>query len=170
MERELLLLGLLRQQDMHGYELHEFINGNMTSLIDLKKPTAYHLLDKMEQHGWLQSREEDDSNRPVRKVYEITEEGETVFQRLLRENLATYTQTIFTGNIGLAFLDDLPHDEALTLLRQRQSSLREQLVLYEDVPPHGGSMGLVIDHQLHHLRSEEAWLASLIKRTEEQTD
>lgn len=170
MERELLLLGLLRQQDMHGYELHEFINGNMTSLIDLKRPTAYHLLDKMEQRGWLHSREEEDSNRPTRTVYEITEEGEATFQRLLRENLASYIQTVFTGNIGLAFLDMLAKDEALSLLQQRQKSLNEQLALYENAPTHKGSMSFVIEHQQHHLRSEAKWLASLIERFQQEID
>lgn len=29
MERELVLLGLLRRTDMHGYQLHEFINQNI---------------------------------------------------------------------------------------------------------------------------------------------
>ena len=170
MERELLLLGLLRQQDMHGYELHEFINGNMTSLIDLKKPTAYHLLDKMEQRGWLQSHEDEDSSRPTRKVYEITSAGEATFQRLLRENLASYAQTVFSGNIGLAFLDVLSRNEALDLLQQRRTALHSQLTLYENVPSHSGSMGFVIEHQLHHLRSEADWLDSLIDRLKVQID
>jgi DNA-binding PadR family transcriptional regulator len=49
MDRQLLLLGLLRRQEMHGYQLNEFIEEKMHSCIDLKKPTAYYLLDKLAQ-------------------------------------------------------------------------------------------------------------------------
>ena len=47
MERELLLLGVLRQGEMHGYQLHDFIERSLAFCTDLKKPTAYFLLDKM---------------------------------------------------------------------------------------------------------------------------
>lgn len=170
MERELLLLGLLRRHDMHGYELHEFINNNMTSCVDLKKATAYHLLDKMEKQGWLNSRKEDQDNRPSRTIYEITGVGEEAFQRLLRENLASYSETVFTGNIGLAFLDTLSHDEAIALLQQRRESLSTQLLFYKEVPTHVGSMGLVIEHQVHHLSSELAWLDTLLERLTQETN
>ena len=47
MERQLLLLGLLRREDMHGYRLNEFIERDMAFCTDVKKPTAYYLLDKL---------------------------------------------------------------------------------------------------------------------------
>lgn len=53
MERELLLLGLLQQQEMHGYQLHEFIDSYMQTCVDLKKSTAYYLLEKMAKDGFL---------------------------------------------------------------------------------------------------------------------
>jgi len=56
MDRQLLLLGLLRRQEMHGYQLNEFIEEKMHFCIDLKKPTAYYLLDKLAQEGLLISR------------------------------------------------------------------------------------------------------------------
>ena len=48
-ERKLLLLGLLRKNDMHGYLLNAHLGGAVP--ISLKKPTAYNLLDRMEQGG-----------------------------------------------------------------------------------------------------------------------
>ena len=47
MERELLLLGLLRSQDMHGYQLHEAIDSHLGMVVQLTKPTAYGLLSNM---------------------------------------------------------------------------------------------------------------------------
>ena len=47
-ERELLLLGVLRKREMHGYQLSEFLEAHLGMFFDLKKATAYNLLRKME--------------------------------------------------------------------------------------------------------------------------
>lgn len=166
MQRELLLLGLLRRGDMHGYRLHEFIQNNLASCTDLKKPTAYNLLEKMVNWGWLEaSRQNDPSNkRPPKRVYTITEEGESTFQRLLRENLATFHEVVFTDDIGLAFLDALSPDEAHTLLEQRRSHIEMELSVLDGVPEHNGSMGLVIEHRIIHLKSELQWIDTVLMR------
>ncbi len=166
MERELLLLGLLRREDMHGYQLHEFINGNLASCTDMKKPTAYYLLDKMAERGWIVVTKEEqvETNRPPRRVYQITPQGEAAFQKLLRENLAAYHPATFAGNIGLAFMESLPDSEAQTLLNQRREILAAELALMQSAPHHGGTMQLVIDHQVHHLSAELSWLDSVLAR------
>jgi DNA-binding PadR family transcriptional regulator len=171
MERELLLLGLLRRQDMHGYQLHEYINNNLASCTDLKKPTAYHLLERMEQRGWLEgiAHDDPDSNRPARRVYHLTEQGERAFQEMLRENLATWLPATFGGDIGIAFLDALPEGEAFPLLEKRRKALTVQLDLMAHVPLHQGSMALVIEHQIHHLQSELDWLNQLLTRMTQTT-
>jgi len=63
MNRELLLLGLLRQSEMHGYKIIEFIERDLAICTDLKKPTAYFLLDKMAQNGWISWMEEREGKR-----------------------------------------------------------------------------------------------------------
>ncbi len=164
MDRELLLLGLLRQEDMHGYQLHEFINRNMSSCVDLKKPTAYYLLEKMVDSGWINEIQEQEGNRPPRNVFQLTHEGEATFQRLLRENISTYHSTKFADDIGLAFLDALTHDEAKTLLNTRRESIVSELAQAQLIPQHSGSSQLVIDHLVHHLQSELEWLDKVIAK------
>jgi DNA-binding PadR family transcriptional regulator len=152
---------------MHGYQLADFINNNLASCTDLKKPTAYHLLDKMEARGWLSSTASTESNRPTKKVYQISAAGEAAFQDLLRENLASYLGATFAGNIGLAFMDALPKSDALTLLENRFNMLLSELETMQAVPAHHGTMALVIEHQLHHLQSEVNWLDKVIQRYSE---
>ncbi|MEO8607054.1 MAG: helix-turn-helix transcriptional regulator [Chloroflexota bacterium] len=167
MDRELLLLGLLRREDMHGYQLHEFINQNLSSCVDLKKPTAYFLLDKMAESGWiLEVEEQQEGNRPARHVYQLTPEGEAAFQRLLRENLSTYHSARFLSDIGLAFLDTLEPAEAIALLNQRRGIIASELANAEAVPAHSGSSQLVIEHLVRHLRTEHEWLNEVIGRLE----
>ena len=163
MERELLLLGLLRRTELHGYLLHEFIEQNLASCTDLKKPTAYYLLDKMAERGWIVSAEEaSEGNRPPRRVWRVTPEGETVYQQALRENLASAFTTRFTGNIGVAFLDDLEPQEACELLEQRRAQLATQFASLQHVPTHQGSLQWIIEHQKHFLQSEILWLNQVI--------
>ncbi len=162
MDRELLLLGLLRQENMHGYQLHEFINRNMSSCIDLKKPTAYYLLEKMVESGWINEIQEQEGNRPPRNVFQLTDEGEATFQRLLRENIATFHGTQFADDIGLTFLDTLPADESTILLNKRREAIVNALAQAKTVPQHRGSSQLVISHLIHHLQSELEWLDEVI--------
>ncbi len=171
MERELLLLGLLRRGDLHGYQLHEFIETNMSACVDLKKPTAYYLLEQMTERGWLRvSAELAEGRRPTRRLYTITEQGEEAYQRLLRENLAEAHTSLFPGNIGLAFLDDITSAEALTLLRQRYTALQSQLQALAQAPPHPDNFQYLIDHQKHHLHSELAWLERILADLERKLE
>ncbi|MGW8318572.1 MAG: helix-turn-helix transcriptional regulator [Candidatus Promineifilaceae bacterium] len=163
MERELLLLGLLRRQDMHGYQLHEFIEQNLDTCVELKKSTAYYLLDKLADEGLVGENGERVGNRPQRRVYHLTAEGEARFQELLRLNLASYIPARFGGMVGLAFLDDIGSQEARDLLRERRQKLAQALVEAQNVPIHHGSQQLVIDHQVAHLNAELAWLDALIE-------
>jgi DNA-binding PadR family transcriptional regulator len=163
-ERELLLLGLLREQGMHGYQLLEFIDTQMAYCVDLKKPTAYFLLDKMAVAGWIRFEQGQEGNRPLRRVYSITPAGEAEFQRLLRENLGNYALARSATDIGLAFIDALSPPEVLALLQQRRDAVQEQLATAQAAPAHPGGAQLIIDHQLHHLQAELEWLSRVIER------
>ncbi|MDE3154035.1 MAG: helix-turn-helix transcriptional regulator [Acidobacteriota bacterium] len=159
----LLFLGLLRQQRMHGYQLHEFIDRDLASCTDMKRPTAYLLLDRLARAGWITRRTERSGRRPARQVYRLTPAGETEFQRLLRENLSTHAATRFRDDIGLAFIDALPAREAATLLDARRASIAARLEAARAVA-HPDEGQLVMDHLVHHLAAELAWLDRLLAR------
>lgn len=164
MNRELLLLGILRQQEMHGYELHDFINTRLSSCTDMKKSTAYYLLRKMEEAGLLSQETRQEGNRPPRQVYRLTPAGEARFQRLLRENLSRYNKVYFADDIGLVFLHTLEPEEAIQLLSQRRAALMQELEEAKSIPVHVESLRLVFEHLIHHLNAELAWIDSVITR------
>jgi DNA-binding PadR family transcriptional regulator len=170
MERELLLLGLLRSQNMHGYQLHEAIDSHLGMGVQLTKPTAYRLLSSMAEDGWVTSREEQEGNRPPRRVYAITPQGEVAFQRLLRENLANYQPSDFTCHIGLAFLDELPAEEALPLLHRRHAAMEELSHSTRAHGEHPGSLQLILERQMHLLAAELEWLDTVIARLQSIQD
>ncbi len=164
MNRELLLLGLIRQSEMHGYRIIEFIERDLAMCTDLKKPTAYFLLDKMAQNGWISWTEERDGNRPPRRTYQITTEGEGQFQKLLRESLAHYEPVKFSDDIALAFSEALSPAERLELLSRRYQALQAMVEAVRSTPSHPGMAQLAIDHQRVHLESELRWMDELMER------
>ena len=162
MEYKLLLLGLLRHQEMYGYQLYEFLDNNLGVCVQLKKPTAYKLLNQMAEDGWVTHRDEREGNRPTRRVYVITPKGEKAFQELLRQNLVTYQATEFFSDISLMFLDALSGDEAIPLLEQRRAAVYTLLQEVESYPPHRGSVQFMIEHQRRHYAAEVAWIDDVI--------
>jgi DNA-binding PadR family transcriptional regulator len=164
MENKLLLLGLLRRQEMHGYQLFEFIDRDLAYCTDLKKPTAYYLLNKMAQDGWIEEEMIQDGNRPPRRVYRMAPAGEAAYQRLLRESLQSYSPITFKGDVGLAFTDDLNPGEARRLLELRRAALQADLAEVQATPPHAGGIQWVIDHQIYHLQTELKWLDEIFAR------
>jgi DNA-binding PadR family transcriptional regulator len=164
MENKLLLLGLLRRQEMHGYQLFEFIERDLGYCTDLKKPTAYYLLNRMAQDGWIEEEMVQDGNRPPRRVFRMTPAGEAAYQQLLRESLKGYSPVTFKGDVSLAFIDDLNPGEARRLLELRRTALQAALVEVQSTPTHAGGMQWVIDHQIFHLQTELDWLEVVFAR------
>jgi DNA-binding PadR family transcriptional regulator len=168
MDRELLLLGLLRRWGTYGYQLHEFLEQRLAFLTDLKKPTAYALLERLRRAGYVSASRERAGNRPERRVYHVTPDGDAHFRRLLRENLGRFSPPRFPDAIGLYFLDVLPPGEAETLLRERLAAIEDRLSEFR--PRAEGHRGTVVEpvleHYLAHLEADRTFLAGLLRRRE----
>jgi len=171
-ERALLLLGMLKVQSQHGYQINEFIERTLGRVTDMKKPTAYAILDRLSRGGYITVHTEQEGNRPPRKVYAITAAGERLYFDLLRQNLAETDRQPAAGGVALMFLDDLAEPERIELLRQRVKKLDELIAAYERAPRHEHGLGvdLAVEQQLHLLRAEREWLATvLLPRLTEQS-
>ena len=172
-ERALLLLGVLRLQSQHGYQINEFIERTLGRVTDMKKPTAYAILERLSAGGYITVRTEQEGSRPPRKVYAITPAGERLYLELLRTHLADPRRVPAAGGIALMFLDDLPAAERVDLTRQRLAKLEELVAMFERAPKHSHGLGvdLAVEQQLYILRAERDWLGSvLLPRLEHARD
>ncbi len=70
----MLLLKLLEEKDMYGYEMIETLRSRSNQVFELKAGTMYPLLHTLEDKGLL-SVYEKEVNGKVRKYYSITGEG-----------------------------------------------------------------------------------------------
>lgn len=162
MERKLLLLGLLRSRELHGYQINELIDAHLGTSIQLKKPTVYKLLGAMENDGWIRYHEEQEGNYPIRRVYRITQEGLDAFQQLLRKSLANYRPVSYLNSIGIVFLDTLPGEDAAALLRQRREEVESLAEILRADEQHQGGFQLLLSYHLGQLNAELEWLDEVI--------
>ena len=70
----MLLLKLLAEKDMYGYEMIEVLRQRSQNVFELKAGTLYPLLHSLEEKNLLNAYEKEISGK-VRKYYSITKEG-----------------------------------------------------------------------------------------------
>ena len=88
----MLLLKLLSEKDMYGYEIIETLRGRSQNVFEMKAGTLYPLLHSLEEKKLLSVYEREVSGK-VRKYYRITKEGKkNLVQR--QEEWQRYTQAV----------------------------------------------------------------------------
>ncbi len=164
MHKALLLLGLLLEGPLYGYQLHQIVRAHGELYADLKKANLYYLLERLAEDGYLETNIESGTRgaRGERLIYTITETGRTRFYELLRETFLSY-ELIHTGmETAVVFLSYLSPEEGITLLKQRRAAVqakREQVVA--DIGPSEKSSPLVViasDHLISLIDAELAWI------------
>ncbi|MGB5911136.1 MAG: PadR family transcriptional regulator [Promethearchaeia archaeon] len=168
MERKILLLGLLSQHEMHGYQLNEMIDTHIGTSLRLTKPTGYRVLQQMADDGWIKFREIQEGKRPSKRIYSITSLGQQQFHKLLRKSLSQYEPVENRNLISLIFLDALPLNEVILLLKKRSSSL-EKLILdtHKESEQHEhGHFGFLLENRTRHITTELEWLKEVISHLE----
>jgi len=71
----MLLLKLLEEQDLYGYQMIELLSARSNNVFSLKAGTLYPLLHNLEKQGYLTSYERAAETSKVRKYYSITPKG-----------------------------------------------------------------------------------------------
>ncbi|EOS75331.1 hypothetical protein C817_04466 [Dorea sp. 5-2] len=88
----MLILRLLEEKDMYGYEMIENLRSKSGNVFELKAGTLYPLLHGMESKGFLNSYEQEEAGK-VRKYYCITREGSRILDEK-REEWKVYAHAV----------------------------------------------------------------------------
>ena len=76
----MLLLKLLEEKDMYGYEMIDTLRKKSNNVFELKAGTLYPLLHNMESTGLLTAYEQEFAGKK-RKYYSITKEGKGLLEK-----------------------------------------------------------------------------------------
>jgi DNA-binding PadR family transcriptional regulator len=153
---ELAILGLLKEQDLHGYELKKRLVDTLGYGSGVSFGSLYPALARLERAGAVKAVEAGESTpvaipmtgslggelaafrarkaagratrgRRGKKVYGITDQGAVLFEELLAaESQSNEDDRVF--NLRLAFARHLPPDARLGMLERRRAQLMERLV------------------------------------------
>lgn len=88
----MLILQLLSEKEMYGYEMIETLRDRSNRIFELKAGTLHPLLHSLESQGFLVSYEKEFQGK-VRKYYQITREGKTYLKKRVEEWNA-YSQAV----------------------------------------------------------------------------
>ncbi|WP_165422967.1 PadR family transcriptional regulator [Ktedonosporobacter rubrisoli] len=165
----LLLLSLLAERPMHGYELNQQITArSIRQWTNIGLSSIYQSLDKLVAGGWVEASEEPNPGQgpSQRKVYTLTESGRQQFKELARTALDSSEHQRFDYDLGLGVaLTCLPHGEVASALEERYRALQAQ---HQHVSAacawseHLLSARIVLDHQRRALEMELSWLQDVI--------
>jgi PadR family transcriptional regulator, regulatory protein PadR len=81
----LILLQLLNEKDMYGYELVKELDKRSDHHLQVKEGTLYPALHKLENQEYIECYWEEQEKGPARKYYQITAEGKKLLQEKTNE-------------------------------------------------------------------------------------
>ncbi len=166
---ELVILGLLKRQPAHGYELLRIARTRrMSEYIRLPPSGMYKALARLEEQGCVTAQVEREGNRPERQTYAITPKGEARLQQLLFNHLQAALDHFDPFNAALTFGDLAPRRALIKELRRRKEIITgtheeaEQLQAALTSSPQTYFSRLRVMRWAEHLKAELSWLDTTI--------
>jgi DNA-binding PadR family transcriptional regulator len=174
MSVRLVILGLLRERPLYGYEIKQVIEEHMSDWTSIAFGSIYFALDKLSEEQFVEKfGVEQEGKRPSRTVYQITDTGRAEFLRLLREVWNELEHQYFTLDVGLAFIEALPMNEIKGYLGRRIAQLegileylnshQQEELAGQEVPC---SAVAIFDHSRVHYQAELNWTRDLLAQVE----
>ena len=171
----LLLLSLLAERPMHGYELNQQIKAraiNTWAAVGLS--SIYQTLERLVADGLLSAQDEPNHGQgPSRRTsYTLTQAGQAHLLQMARTALVSHDHQRFDYDVGLGVaLTHLPLVEVRQALIARREAMQEQLARASEACRWAEQMlgaWAVLDHQRRALTMEIEWLNGVIDRLEQR--
>jgi len=90
---DMIILKLLNERDMYGYEIIEEISSRSQNACDIKAGTLYPILASLTEQEFIEPYEKSTKQKRIRKYYKITPAGRRALDSR-RENWKKYYQLI----------------------------------------------------------------------------
>lgn len=127
-----ILLGMLNEQDLSGYDMKLLLDKRIHHIYwSPAKSQIYGELRRLEKASWVTMTEVAQTNRPDKRVYQITEAGRVALQEWL-SSIETEPDVFKSPMmLHLLFGHLLPREALATQLEARQRKLTSEVTKYE---------------------------------------
>lgn len=171
---ELAVLGLLKQQPMHGYQLSRELGGSLGGFWRVSYGSLYPTLRRLERDELVAPVPGESTGGRRKTVFGITERGEAAFLELLQETPNDNSTEDTRFRVRLAFFRYLPPETRIRLLERRLAYLAERLQTIDDSlrTTHEGDDDYTLslmEHGRSATRSDIEWLGGLIQNERTNT-
>ncbi len=170
-----MVLALLREDDMHPYEMIRLMRHRHDDrIVSVTNGTMYHTVARLEKSGLIAEVGVDrDGNRPERTTYTLTDAGHTAVIDWVRRELPQLDRpTEF--RVALAEAHNLERDETISLLSTRLLALaRTRDALEDGIRKARESIArpalieqylIEVDRDRVLVAADHDWLAALLER------
>ena len=176
------LLGLLSYQDSTGYDLTKKFTDSLNNFWHAQSAQIYRELDRMEQKGWVVSKNIVQNKRPNKRLYSITAEGRNAFMQWLGEGAPaferpheTFLMRVFFGantpEATLALLQAC-RDICLGVLEKAPNEIQGIIDRYASEIPGGEQNRLywqmTLDYGVAQARATVQWAQACIDKLEKE--
>ncbi len=178
-DAELVVLSLIREQDLHGYQIEQLIHDrNMRAWTDLSTSSVYYLLNKLAKRGWIEPIPDPSPSTQgaPRNVYRITEQGVQIWKEATLQALSQPRTTYTNFLMGLHNLWALPPEEARRAVQEYRSWLntdlerqRRELTLLEEQGLSLFPVDVLFDYSFVVGEAELNFLDRLIERLRDRS-
>lgn len=161
---ELALLGFLRQQPMHAYEIHQTLMRNeaLGLVWHLKQSLVYVMLERLEAEGYVTATLEPQGSRPPRKILHLTPDGQATFTQWLATPVEHGRDFRLEFLAKLYFASHQDPSSAATLIAEQRAACHEWLI---DLRTQSDALNdvhtydwLVLQFRIGQLEAILAWL------------
>ncbi len=125
---ELVVLGLLAEEPMHGYDLLErYRSRSMGFWVEIGKASVYQALARLERRGLLAGTDQAGSEGPDRRVFRITRSGRARLAAGLAERFGELAPYEAEAGTALGFVHLLPAAAARAAATGRERAVNDLL-------------------------------------------
>lgn len=173
----LYILGLLlRFGPQHGYQIKKLMEEQLEDFTQIKLPTVYYHLEKMETAGLVAAHRDKQGTRPEKTVYQVSNAGKDKFRELLLQTLQIEYRPTFDIDGTLYFSDVLENGALVDSLNRHAASLKQILsrlethreVTLKRIPEtYKTSADLIFQHHIQHYKAELVWAEQSLNRLKE---
>ncbi|WP_313153201.1 PadR family transcriptional regulator [Lacrimispora sp.] len=170
----LYILGLLQRfGPQHGYQIKKIIAEQLSDFTQIKLPTIYYHLEKMETDDLLSANREKPGGRPEKTIYTITDKGMVAFKKMIAGLVEFEYRPTFPSDGVFYFSDYIENTEILSHLTAYIHKLNTAISNIEKhreetmhfVPEEDWTMvNIIFSHHEHHYRAELDWAEESLNR------
>jgi DNA-binding PadR family transcriptional regulator len=170
---EYVILGLLNSKSMHGYEMFQYFeDGTLGQIIHLEMSQMYAFLKKLERLNYIEAEIELQGSRPPRKIFHLTETGQTVFMNWLVQADEKPRDIRILFLIKLYFVQRFLPTQTTELIKQQIQACEHFLIhlraKQQALPDAARMVGdaaffdqIVLNSRIHQTSSLLDWLSEL---------